>query len=70
MIVAAVLAILGVFITKLDLLVAGQAIPFLGQPVTYMPTLVEVGGVIGAIGLAGLVFVLANRYLPSKAEAK
>ena len=69
-IAAGVLAILGVFVTKLDLLVSGQAIPFLGQPVTYVPTLVEMGGVLGGLGLAGLVFVLANRYLPSKAEAK
>jgi dimethyl sulfoxide reductase membrane subunit len=66
---AAVLAILGVFVTKLDLLVSGQAIPFVGQPVTYVPTIVEVGGVLGGLGLAGLVFLLATRYLPSKAEA-
>ncbi|HEX7587066.1 MAG TPA: NrfD/PsrC family molybdoenzyme membrane anchor subunit, partial [Anaerolineae bacterium] len=66
---AAVLAILGVFVTKLDLLVAGQAIPFSGAPVSYVPSIVEVGGVLGGLGLAGLVFVLAMRYLPSKAEA-
>lgn len=67
--IAAVLAVLGIFFAKLDLLVAGQALPYLGNPVTYMPTLIEVGGVIGMVGLAGLVFVLINRYLPSKAEA-
>lgn len=67
--IAAVLAILGVFVTKLDLLIAGQALPFMGRPMNYIPTLVEVGGVVGIIGLAGLVFVLANRFLPSKAEA-
>jgi dimethyl sulfoxide reductase membrane subunit len=60
---AATLALLGVFVAKVDLLVAGQAIPFMQAPVGYVPTVVEVGGVIGILGLAGLLYVIANRYL-------
>ncbi len=67
--VAGVLAILGVFATKLAVLVAGQALPFMRAPATYAPTAVEVGGVIGIVALAGLLFVLANRYVPIRVQA-
>jgi dimethyl sulfoxide reductase membrane subunit len=68
-IVAAILAPLGVFMTKVAVLVAGQALPFMRPVATYMPTAVEVGGVIGIVALAGLLFVLGNRYVPMKAQA-
>jgi len=64
---AAILAIIGVFVAKMVLLVAGQALPFMGAQVSYMPSLVELAGVVGMLGLAGLVYLLVNRYLPSKA---
>jgi dimethyl sulfoxide reductase membrane subunit len=64
---AAVLAIIGVFVAKLDLLVAGQALPYMGAPASYVPSLVELAAVLGMVGLAGLVYLLVNRYLPSKA---
>ena len=64
---AAVLAIVGVFVAKLVLLVAGQALPFMGAQASYVPSLVELAAVLGMVGLAGLVYLLVNRYLPSKA---
>jgi molybdopterin-containing oxidoreductase family membrane subunit len=64
---AAILAIIGVFVAKLVLLVAGQALPFMGAQASYMPSLVELAAVIGMVGLAGLVYLLVNRYLPGKA---
>ena len=64
--VAAALAVVGVFVAKLDLLVAGQALPFVGAQVSYMPTLVEVAGVIGMAGLAAFLFVLAQRLVPGE----
>ncbi len=67
--VAAVLAFVGVFVAKLDLLVAGQAVPFLRTAVSYTPSLVEVLVVIGMLGLAAFLFVLGNRFIPFKAEA-
>jgi molybdopterin-containing oxidoreductase family membrane subunit len=66
---AAALAIIGVFVAKLDLLVAGQALPFMGAPVSYIPTLVEIAGVIGMVGLAAFLYVLADRLVPVKGEA-
>lgn len=65
-IIAAVLVILGVLVTKLGALVAGQALPFMQAEATYVPTLVEIAGVIGIVGLAGLLFVLGKRLLPAK----
>jgi dimethyl sulfoxide reductase membrane subunit len=64
---AAVLAILGVFVAKLDLLVAGQSLPFMGAQAVYGPSLVEVAGVVGMVGLAAFLFVLGRRVI--KAEA-
>jgi molybdopterin-containing oxidoreductase family membrane subunit len=68
-VVAGVLAIVGVFATKLAILVAGQALPFMRAPAAYMPTLVEIGGVIGIVALAGLLFILGKRYVPVHAPA-
>jgi dimethyl sulfoxide reductase membrane subunit len=67
-IVAAVLAFAGVFVGKLDTLVAGQAIPFMQSVASYSPSLVEVLGVVGMLGLAGFLFMIGNRYIPFKAE--
>lgn len=64
---AAVLAILGVFLAKLDLLVAGQALPFMGAQAAYSPSIVEVAGVVGMLGFAGFLFLLANRFIKVKA---
>ncbi len=67
--VAGILAILGVFAIKVAVLVAGQALPFMRAPATYTPTGVEIAGVIGIVSLAGLIFVLANRYVPAQLKA-
>ncbi len=64
----AALAIVGVFMTKLVVLVAGQALPFMRPAVSYVPTLVEAGGVVGIIGLAGLLYVLGQKFLQPKAH--
>jgi Ni/Fe-hydrogenase subunit HybB-like protein len=58
-VVAAVLAIAGVFVGKLHLLIAGQAHPFMGEPAAYRPSLVEVGGTVGMVALAVLVSAVA-----------
>ncbi len=63
---AAILAILGVFFAKINLLVAGQARPFFGGEAAYAPSLVEIGGLLGGIGLAFLIFILAGMFLPTK----
>jgi molybdopterin-containing oxidoreductase family membrane subunit len=63
---AAVLAFIGVFAAKFVLLVAGQALPFMGAPATYMPTLIELAGLVGMLGLAAFLFVLGKRYLPAR----
>ena len=68
-IAANVLAVLGIFATKIAILLAGQALPFMRPEASYMPTGVEIGGVIGIAALAGLLFVLANRYVPVQAQA-
>jgi molybdopterin-containing oxidoreductase family membrane subunit len=65
--IAAILAILGVLLAKLNLLVAGQAYPLLQRPEFYTPSLAEAGGVIGVVALAILLFALGRRVLPSKA---
>ena len=64
--IAAVLALLGVLVAKLVVLLAGQALPFMQAEATYAPTLVEVGGVVGILGLAGLLFLLGKRVVPAR----
>jgi molybdopterin-containing oxidoreductase family membrane subunit len=64
--IAGVLMILGVLAAKLIVLTAGQAIPFFQAETTYLPTIVEFGGVIGVLGLAGLLFLIGKRLIPSK----
>ncbi len=66
---AAVLAIAGVFVGKFDLLVAGQAIPFMQSAESYAPSLVEAVAGIGMLGLAAFLFVLGNRYIHFQAKA-
>lgn len=65
---ASVLAILGVFFLKLAILVAGQALPFMRAAENYVPTGIEVGGVVGVVALAGLFFILANRFIKVKSS--
>jgi molybdopterin-containing oxidoreductase family membrane subunit len=65
-VVAAVLVILGVFVAKSVTLVSGQAISFMMGTAVYKPSIVEFAGVIGIVGLAGLLFILGNRYIPQK----
>ena len=65
-IVSAILVFLGVIVAKSVTLVAGQSISFLMGTATYKPTIVEFGGVIGVIGLAGLLYLLGTRIIPHK----
>lgn len=65
---AAVLAIIGVLLSKLTLLVAGQAIPLLGPAESYLPTLVELGCVLGVVALALLLGILGQRLFSDKAK--
>lgn len=54
----AVLAILGVFVEKYWLLSAGQALPWLATPAdSYLPTNTELIGLVGAIALAGALYL-------------
>ena len=66
-ITAAILAVAGVFVGKSLFLVAGQTIPFFQAPVAYAPTTIEIGGVIGIIGLAGLLYLLGRRFVIKEA---
>jgi Ni/Fe-hydrogenase subunit HybB-like protein len=63
MILAAGLVILGGWVTKLGVLISGQALPFMQAEATYVPTLVEVAGVIGIVGLAGFLFLLGRHFI-------
>ncbi len=66
---ASILTIAGVFAAKLNLLVAGRSVPFMHPEATYGPSIVEFGGVIGALGLAALLFLLGLKYLPGFKKA-
>lgn len=61
--VAAVLALVGVFLDKLTLLLAGQAIAATGEVSAYAPGAVEFMGVAGAVGLVIVLYVLLSRVL-------
>jgi molybdopterin-containing oxidoreductase family membrane subunit len=63
---AAVLVLLGVLAAKYLVLTAGQKLPFLQAEASYVPTLVEVGGVIGVLGLAGLLYVAGRRLVGAR----
>ncbi|MGA2503097.1 MAG: NrfD/PsrC family molybdoenzyme membrane anchor subunit [Anaerolineales bacterium] len=65
-ITSGVLAVLGVFVSKLLIIVAGQSTTLVLGTGTYSPTIVEYGGVIGMIGLAGLLYLLGTWFLPQK----
>jgi molybdopterin-containing oxidoreductase family membrane subunit len=60
---ASVLALVGVYLAKYLLLISGQAIPYMQTPARYAPTLVEIGGVVGIFGLAGLIYLLGLRFV-------
>ncbi|MCL1917857.1 MAG: polysulfide reductase NrfD [Peptococcaceae bacterium] len=83
--VAGVLAVCGVLVAKINLLVAGQALPFEGEQIGYFPSIVEIGGLLGGLGLAVFLFVLGKKFFgdtpaaagsaqteaaPAKAEAE
>jgi len=59
----AILAIAGVFAGKLNLLVAGQAHPFMQKVASYSPSPVELGGLIGLLGLFATLYLLGTRFL-------
>ncbi|MCM1565677.1 MAG: polysulfide reductase NrfD [Dehalobacter sp.] len=63
---ASILAFAGIFVAKMNLLVAGQALPFENFQVTYVPSLVEWGGFIGGLGIAAFLYILGILVLPVK----
>jgi molybdopterin-containing oxidoreductase family membrane subunit len=65
-IISGVLVVLGVFVSKALVIAAGQSTTLVLGTGTYTPSLVEFGGVIGMIGLAGLLYLLGTRFLPQK----
>jgi molybdopterin-containing oxidoreductase family membrane subunit len=64
---AGVLALVGVYLAKYLLLISGQALPFMQAPARYSPTWVEIAGVVGIFGLAGLLYLLGTRLVKPKA---
>lgn len=66
---AGVLVLLAVYLAKYLLLVSGQAMPFMQAQATYTPTWVEIAGVVGILGLAGLLYVLGTRLVQPKEAA-
>lgn len=72
---AAIFILLGALAAKLNLLIAGQALPFMGDIVHYTPTIVEFGALIGGLGLAAFLFLLGKRFIlginsPAQSEEK
>jgi molybdopterin-containing oxidoreductase family membrane subunit len=57
----AALAFAGVLLAKWLILTAGQALAFMQGEARYIPTWVEVGGMVGILGLAGLLYVIGRR---------
>lgn len=67
--IAAGLAVLGVLTEKVWLLTAGQALPWLPLPqATYVPSWVELVGILGAIALSVLIYRVLIKVL--KVDAK
>lgn len=68
--IAAALAIAGVFLDKLTLLLAGQALTATGELAPYAIAPVEFAGVAGGVGLALVLFSIINRAItePRRAE--
>lgn len=66
---AALLAIVGIFVMRYDLVVGGQIVPLsidkahFGGYLSYMPTVAEWGIVIGALALVPILFVLGLSFL-------
>lgn len=77
LIVAALLALLGVFVDRLTFVEAGQMAPVttvsgvVSAPyAAYTPSFVEIGIVVGALALVAFMYTLAERYLDlSESEA-
>jgi len=65
--IASALVLVGVYLSKYLLLISGQAIPFMQTTARYVPTWVEIGGVVGIFGLAGLLYLLGTRLVKPKA---
>ena len=63
--IAAGLVFLGILVAKILLVVAGQAVTFTGTVESYAPSMVELGGVLGALGIAVFLFILLKNILPS-----
>jgi molybdopterin-containing oxidoreductase family membrane subunit len=59
--VAAALAFAGVLLAKWLILTAGQALAFMQGEARYVPTWVELAGMVGILGLAGLLYVIGRR---------
>jgi len=58
---AAIFAFLGVAVLKFNLLIAGQAIDSVGVQACYTPTLIEIGGFVGALGLAAFLALIGGK---------
>lgn len=65
--VAAILALVGVLVEKVWILAVGQALPWVALPsAEYLPTWGEIIGVLGAVALGGLAYLLLSQVLVSR----